>query len=308
MKSYYDINLVTENMAPIERALLLKGFSSTKTPLKWIKFFRLCVLQKQKEKKKINNRNLLIIFSLLIVYLPLCYLLYDLMPLPIILGFILALFTVVYIKYKKREFRKKFGNGHEFFSDYFSALFTLIEEELPELGTIQLTANMEDSLDHKFLVERKDAHFKTQGFISGKEEFYEKEITKGTSILKDGSEVQFSFVEKTRKRIIRKRGTSGKSKVKYKYKCVFPFIVKIKFPKTTYVLKKNIASNIQLNEDENFYYLKVRRKFDVRKEQPKHYSQNLSGNSIELFPIEYFTLEVINLFNICFGQFNLKNN
>ncbi|UZT97942.1 hypothetical protein ODZ84_22700 [Chryseobacterium fluminis] len=304
MAEYYNIQLTTEDMAPIERAHLHRGFSSKKTPLKWIRFFRMCVLQRElslkKRKKKTN--------TLWISYFIIAVVMIFLVP-----GYWIAvniiLFVVVLVMDSKnrREFKKNYTDGYDFFSDYFSALFTLIEEELPQLGTIQFTANVKETLAGvEHLKSAEDAIFETPGFISGKEEFYEKEIGKGYCTLKDGAEISFSFVEKVRRRIIKKKGLSGKRKTKEKYKSVYPFILKLKLPKSIYQLKTNVdKADIQIKEDESFYYMKARRKFDVKDENPDDYSA-YQYKSTPLFSVEYFSLEVVNLFNICYGCFTLK--
>lgn len=304
MAEYFNIQLTTEDMAPIERAHLHRGFSSKKTPLKWIRFFRMCVLQREVAIKKRKKKTNILLVGFLIIATAVFYL----VPAYWIAVNITLFVAVIVMDFRyRREFRKNYSKGYDFLSDYFSALFTLIEEELPQFGTIQFTANVKETLaGTEYLNSSMDATFKTPGFISGKEEFYEKEIGKGYCTLKDGAEVSFSFVEKVRRRIIKKRGTSGKRKTKQKYKSVYPFILKLKLPKSIYQLKADIdKANIQLEEDESFYYLKARRKFDIKDENPNGYSA-YQYNSAPLFSVEYFSLEVVNLFNICYGCFTLK--
>ncbi|WP_294276711.1 hypothetical protein [uncultured Chryseobacterium sp.] len=304
MAEYYNIQLTTEDMAPIERAHLHRGFSSKKTPLKWIRFFRMCVLQRELSLKKRKKKS----YTLWIAYFIIAVAVIFLVPgYWIAVNIILFLVVLIMDARYRREFRKNYTDGYDFFSDYFSALFTLIEEELPQLGIIHFTANVKDTLaGAEYLKSSADATFETRGFISGKEEFYEKEIAQGYCTLKDGAEVSFSFVEKVRKRIIKKRGTSGKRKTKQKYKSVYPFILKIKLPKSMYQLKTDIdKGDIQMEEDDSFYYMKARRKFDIKDENPDDYSA-YQYRSTPVFSVEYFSLEVVNLFNICYGCFTLK--
>lgn len=304
MAEYYNIQLTTEDMAPIERVHLHRGFSSKKTPLKWIRFFRMCVLQRELSLKKRKKKS----YTLWIAYFIIAVAVIFLVPgYWIAVNIILFLVVLIMDARYRREFRKNYTDGYDFFSDYFSALFTLIEEELPQLGIIHFTANVRDTLaGAEYLKSSADATFETRGFISGKEEFYEKEIAQGYCTLKDGAEVSFSFVEKVRKRIIKKRGTSGKRKTKQKYKSVYPFILKIKLPKSIYQLKTDIdQADIQMEEDDSFYYMKARRKFDIKDENPDDYSA-YQYRSTPVFSVEYFSLEVVNLFNICYGCFTLK--
>ncbi|ANF52211.1 hypothetical protein A0O34_17555 [Chryseobacterium glaciei] len=304
MAEYYNIQLTTEDMAPIERAHLHRGFSSKKTPLKWIRFFRMCVLQRELSLKKRKKKTNTLWIAYFIIAIAMIFLVPSYW---FVVNIILFVVVLVMDVRNRREFRKNYTDGYDFFSDYFSALFTLIEEELPQLGTIHFTANVKETLAGvEHLKSAEDATFETPGFISGKEEFYEKEIGQGYCTLKDGAEVSFSFVEKVRKRIINKKGLSGKRKTKEKYKSVYPFILKLKLPKSIYQLKTDIdKSDIQLEEDESFYYMKARRKFDVKDENPDDYSA-YQYNSTPLFSVEYFSLEVVNLFNICYGCFTLK--
>ncbi|WP_100074535.1 hypothetical protein [Chryseobacterium camelliae] len=304
MAEYYNIQLTTEDMAPIERAHLHRGFSSKKTPLKWIRFFRMCVLQRELSLKKRKKNS----YTLWIAYFIIAAAMIFLVPgYWIAVNIILFVVALIMDARYRREFRKNYTDGYDFFSDYFSALFTLIEEELPQLGTIHFTANVKETLAGvEYLKSSEDATFETRGFISGKEEFYEKEIAQGYCTLKDSAEVSFSFVEKVRKRIIKKRGTSGKRKTKQKYKSVYPFILKLKLPKSVYQLKTDIdKADIQMEEDDSFYYMKARRKFDIKDENPDGYSA-YQYRSTPLFSVEYFSLEVVNLFNICYGCFTLK--
>lgn len=299
-----NILLSSENMAPIEQAHLLRGFSSKKTPIKWIRFFKLCVLQREealkarKKKTAIMWGILLGIFILITILAPKIFILALLILL--ILGGIL---NYIY----RRNFNKKYADGYDFFASYFTALFTLIEEEMPETGVISLRANVKKTMSSEFFKSSNDANFKTQGFISGVEKFYEREICNGTCQLKDGAEANFSFIEVLRNRVINKRGISGKRKVKNKYKTTYPFILKMKIPKSLYILKSDVNSyDLKIEEDDNFYYLRVKRKFDIREEKPEDYSPYMY-NSIHLFSVDYFTLEVMNLLNTCYGCFILRN-
>ena len=301
----FNIQLTTEDMAPIERAHLHRGFSAKKTPLKWIKFFRLCVIQREVSlaKRKKKTKQIWIAFFILTV------LMFFLVPkFWIGINIVLLIVAIVMNSRLVSAFNKNYTDGYDFFSDYFSAFFTLIEEELPQSGTIQFTANLKDTMTGMDNFKTSEnISVKTPGFVSGKEEYYEKELCKGSCQLKDGAEVDFSFVEKIRKRIVRKRGAiSRKTKTKEKYKSVFPFVLKMKLPKSIYQLKPEVnKSDIQLEEDDSFYYLKARRKFDVKSENPNDYTP-YSYRSTPILSVEYFTLEVVNLFNVCYGCFTLK--
>lgn len=298
------ILLAGENMAPIEQAHLLRGFSAKKTPLKWIRFFRLCVMQREVGQKALNKklRNMWIILAILgaiatVILLP--FSLFAIIPL-VIVG---AIFNYRF----KKEFNEKYSDGYDFFASYFTALFTLMEEEMPFGGVISLKANVKNTISPEFLKSSNDAKFETSGFISGKEEFYEKEIAEGICELRDGAEANFSFVEVLRSRIINKYGTSGKRKTKYKYKTTYPFVLKLKIPKNTYSIKPELnLQDVHMEEDSDFYYMKAKRKFDIKEERPEDYSPYMY-NSIQLFSVDYFTLEVMNLLNICYGCFTLKN-
>jgi hypothetical protein len=302
MAEYYNIQLTTEEMAPIERAHLHRGFTSTKTPLKWIKFFRLCVIQREVQLKKKNKKLWTIWISFFVVSAILLFA----TKYGIFINFILFIIAIIFAVKTGNEFRKNYTDGYDFFSDYFSALFTLIEEELPQLGTIRLTANVRETIDTPNLTSTQDTTTETRGFISGREEFYEKEISNGSCKLKDGTEVDFSFVEKVRKRIITKRGISGKRKTKHKYKSVYPFILKMSVPKSIYQLKPDVdKSDIQIEEDDSFYYLKARRKFDVTDNDQNNHSPYVYEGA-PLISVEFFSLEIVNLFNISYGCFTLK--
>lgn len=304
MNNTLDFRTTAEDLAPIEQAHLLRGFDSKKTPLKWIKFFRLCVIQRdvaQKKKAKSIKQIWIAFFVLtgVVVYIG------KYQPFFIIILLIIALVLRHRIT---KDFKTRFTDGYDFFSTYFSALFTLIEEELPPLGTIRVKANVNDSLDSQYLSDSKAINVDTPRFVSAKESFYEREISSGSCILKDGTEIAFSFVEKVRERVVKKRSISGKSKIKSKYKSVYPFLLRMSIPKSLYILKSDVTrDNIQLNEDETFYYLKARRKFDSKEEYPDKYSYS-NQKSINDFTSEYFSLEIINLLNISYGCFNLKSN
>lgn len=304
MSNTFDFRTTAEELAPIEQAHLLRGFDSKKTPVKWIKFFRLCVIQRNVALKK-KNKSIKIIWGVFLSIALVAFLLNKYTAAVVIISLIIALILQSRIK---RDFNTKFTDGYDFFSDYFSALFTLIEEELPALGTIRVKANVNNSIDDQYLLESKGITVDTPRFVSGLEQFYEREISNGNCTLKDGTEISFSFVEKIRERTVNKRSQSGKRKTKSKYKSVYPFLLKMTIPKALYDLKPEVAKeDIELNEDESFYYLKARRKFDIKEESPEKYSY-FKENSIYDFTTEYFSLEIINLLNICYGCFNLKSN
>ncbi|MGM5630826.1 hypothetical protein O2K51_07965 [Apibacter raozihei] len=305
MEGYYDIKKLNADMAPIERAYLLKGFSAKKRPLQWIKFFRLCVIQKESQQKKMNKKNK--IFIGITIFIGILLLIMFQINFIFLAMFIVGICCIV-ILYRKNRFNKKYGNGYEFFAEYFSAFLTLIEEELTSSGTLHLTANINKTTSSKYLKNKTPAHSNTRGFISGQNLFFEKEIAQGSCKLKDGSLLNFSFVDRTRKRVINKKSLSGKHKTKYKYKSVYPFVMQMQISKSLYSIKSKINQEVKINQDNDFYYVKVQRKFDIRKEQPKLYSQTRNSNTIRVFPVEYFVLEVTNLLNLSLGQFQLKNN
>jgi hypothetical protein len=301
-----SILLSAGNMAPIEQAHLLRGFSSKKTPLKWIRFFRLCVLQREKAENKTSRNQMFVVISFLVgIVLTFLFLLdffwYISIPLLII--------TIIFLSYFQRAFNKKYSDGYDFFASYFSALFTLMEEEMPENGVISLKANVKNTLSNEFLKSENEP--KPNSSYSSrniKNEYFEKEICSGTCLLKDGSEAFFSFTELTRQRIIKRNKTRGRVKTKKKYKSVYPFILKMKFPKSTYSLNQDLKlDDIQFSEDDEFYYMRAKRKFDIKEEKPEDYSP-YTYNSIQLFSVDYFTLEVMNLLNLCYGCFTLKSN
>ncbi|PKV52992.1 hypothetical protein ATE84_5125 [Aquimarina sp. MAR_2010_214] len=288
--------------APIERAHLHRGFTSKKTPLKWIRFFRACVLQREhaNDKKKKELKKIWIgALSLIVLGFIINYFFYFPVFILIIASLGIAILFTIKINSK---FRKKYTDGFDFFSDYFSAFFTLIEEDLQPQSRISLEANVKDTIQSTNLIKQEKHDANTSGFISGNNYYYEKEISKGSCFLSDGSMLSFNFTERLRNRIITKRGrVSGKQKTKQKYKSVYPFVLKMKIPKTKYILKKEVdKSNIQLAEDTSFYIVKTTRKFDIKNEHPEKY-QPYSSSSIEMFSSDYFALELINLINVSYS-------
>jgi len=283
--------------APIERAHLHRGFSSKKTPIKWIKFFRACVLQRQnandKKKKQIKNIWLIALgvfaLSLLIGY-------FTYFPYIFIL-IVCIIVAIIRTSMIKKKFRKNYSDGFDFFSDYFSSFFTLIEEDILPQSKITFTANLKDTIAKENLLTEESYESETRGFLSGKSFFYEREISRGTCFFNDGSILVFNFTERLRNRIVKKRSASGKRKVKYKYKSVYPFTLKMKILKSNYILKPELdTSKIQLAEDDDFYVIKATRKFDIRNEEPEKYNP-YETSSISMFSSDYFSLELINLIN-----------
>jgi hypothetical protein len=300
-----SILLSAGNMAPIEQAHLLRGFSAKKTPLKWIRFFRLCVLQREKALNKTRKKQgfVFLCFTVSIILTLLFFIdFFWQIAIPSLIIMILGMYSF------KREFKKKYSDGYDFFASYFSALFTLMEEEMPEDGVISLKANVKDTLSKEFLKNSTKPKWDTTTLSTIQNDFYEKEICSGSCLLKDSSEAFFSFTEMTRQRIIKRNKTRGRVKTKNKYKSAYPFILKMKFPKSTYSLNQDLKlGDIQFSEDDEFYYMRAKRKFDIKEEKPEDYSP-YTYNSIQLFSVDYFTLEVMNLLNLCYGCFTLKSN
>ena len=287
--------------APIERAHLHRGFSSKKTPIKWIKFFRSCVLQRQNanaKKKKEIKRIWLIVGALIVLNFVMNY--FVDFPL-FIIDIVAIVVAIVFTIRTNKKFKKNYTDGFDFFSDYFSAFFTLIEEDLIPQSRINLTANLRETKGEENLIRKEQHESKAYGFLSGTNYFYEREISKGNCMFNDGSVINFNFTERLRNRIVKKRSSSGKRKVKSKYKSTYPFILKMKIPKSKYALKTDIdTSNLQLAEDSEFYVIKTIRKFDIRNEEPEKYDP-YDGSSISMFSSDYFALELINLINISYS-------
>ncbi|SNR16478.1 hypothetical protein [Tenacibaculum jejuense] len=290
--------------APIERAHLLRGFNSKKTPVKWIRFFRACVLQREiaetKKKKKLKKVWVaFFIFSAIAFIGPFIFL-----PLGILFPFIFVFLIVAALinYFTNKKFKNKFADGFDFFADYFSAFFTLIEEDLQPQSKISLQANLKNTVSKESFVNEEPYDSNTRGFISGKQNYYERVISKGSCFFNDGSLISFQFTEKIRERIVKKRGSvSGKRKTKYKFKSVYPFALKMKIPKSKYSLKPNISSELtQVVEENDFYVFKTIRKFDTKKERPDQYNP-YNESSITTFAVDYFSLEVINLINTCYS-------
>ncbi|WP_075343673.1 hypothetical protein [Tenacibaculum agarivorans] len=290
--------------APIERAHLLRGFNSKKTPVKWIRFFRACVLQRQvaetQKKKKLKKMwTAFFIFSGIAFVAPFIFL-----PLGILFPFIFVFLIVAALinYFTNRSFKNKFADGFDFFADYFSAFFTLIEEDLQPQSKISLQANLKNTRSKESFINEEPYASNTRGFISGKQNYYQREISKGSCFFNDGSLISFQFTEKVRERIVKKRGrVSGKRKTKYKFKSVYPFTLKMKIPKAKYSLKPNISSELtQMVEENDFYVFKTIRKFDTKKERPDQYNP-YNESSITAFAVDYFSLEVINLINTCYS-------
>ncbi len=302
--------------APIERAHLHRGFNSKKTPIKWIRFFRACVLQRQvaEEKKRKKFLTVKITFGFLFGLLVLLKVLnfseiYEITILdkvsPVGIFFIgialLVIATVIFGLWHK-DFNQKFAKGFDFFADYFSAFFTLIEEDLQPQSKIALEANLKDTRSNENLLKKEKYEAATRGFISGKQNYYERAISKGACFFSDGSLISFQFTERMRERIVKKRGqVSRKTKTKYKFKTVYPFTLKMKIPKDKYVLNASIdKEQINLAQEENFYVFKAVRKFDTKKENPEFYNP-YDESSISSFAVDYFSLELINLINTCYS-------
>ncbi|AIZ42973.1 hypothetical protein [Cellulophaga baltica] len=287
--------------APIERAHLHRGFSSKKTPLKWIRFFRACVLQRESantnKKKEIKKVWLITVGAIILSHL-IDYVAYF----PTTLFFIAAIITAIILNVRiKKKFKKNYTEGFDFFSDYFSAFFTLIEEDLQPQSRITLEANVKDTIEKSNLQKEEEYTSENRGFLSGKDFYYEKIISKGSCFLSDGCTLNFSFSERLRSRIVKKRSASGKRKTKQKYKSIYPFILKMKIPKDKYVLNTAIdKSTLELAEDAEFYIIKTTRKFDIKNEHPEKYEPYRSS-SISMFSSDYFALELINLINVSYG-------
>ncbi len=298
--------------APIERAHLHRGFNSKKTPIKWIRFFRACVLQrkvaeeKKSEKIKKTWKNFFIYTAMVIIS---NFLVFPLFPfaIPILpflfLSIFIFLIVAIVTNYRSNSrFNKNFTEGFDFFADYFSAFFTLIEEDLQPLSKIALDANLKNTVSKENFIQKEAYESDTYGFVSGKQNFYERAISRGSCFFNDGSLVSFQFTEKIRERIVNKRGRiSGKRKTKYKFKSVYPFTLKMKIPKATYNLNNNIDRQlVNLVEEDAFYVFKTIRKFDIKKEKPNEYNPH-DPSSITAFAVDYFSLEVINLINTCYS-------
>lgn len=296
--------------APIERAHLHRGFKAKKTPIKWIRFFRACVLQREvaEKRKKTKLRKMWIAFACVFAG---SFLVGFLTPILPFMGFVAAfLFLSIFpfliiaciINYRtNKKFRKTFTDGFDFFADYFSAFFTLIEEDLKPQSKISLDANLKETKTEEYLLRKEEYNTASAGFISGDQNFYERIISKGSCLFNDGSLVSFQFAERARERIIKKRGSSGKTKWKHKNKSVYPFTLRMKIPKAIYNLNPSVnKENINLVEEGDFYIFKAVRKFDTQKERPDQYNPYEDG-SITTFAVDYFSLEVINLINTCYS-------
>ncbi|SHK22756.1 hypothetical protein [Maribacter aquivivus] len=296
--------------APIERAHLHRGFNSKKTPVKWIRFFRACVMQREiaREFKNKRIKNTWFIFLGIFVgsfvTIPLSSISPSLGIIPGALGVLVfpGIIIAIITTYRtNRKFKKNFTEGFDFFADYFSALFTLIEEDLQLDSKIALEANVKDTVTDENLIKNESYTSESRGFISGVEKNYERVISKGSCFFNDESLIFFQFSERTRKRIIKKRGSSGKRKTKHKYRAAYPFTIKMKIPKHKYQLNPTIdTSQISFAEDDQYYVFKVYRKFDVKKENPDQYNP-YEESSISSFAVDYFSLEVINLINTCYS-------
>ncbi|CAZ98490.1 hypothetical protein Q4603_09595 [Zobellia galactanivorans] len=296
--------------APIERAHLHRGFNSKKTPVKWIRFFRACVLQREiaQEKKKKKIKKIWFIFLGIFIGTFITSPLTNISPafkiLPVTLGMLVfpGLIVAIIMTYRtNKKFKRNFAEGFDFFADYFSALFTLIEEDLQVESKIALEANLKHTITKENLIKNEAYTSETRGFIKGEEEHYERVISKGSCLLYDESLVFFQFTERTRKRIILKRGSSGKRKTKHKYRAAYPFTIKMKIPKHKYQLNPSVdTKEISFVEDDAYYVFKVSRKFDVKKENPEQYNP-YKQSSITAFAVDYFSLEVINLINTCYS-------
>ncbi|MDY3338066.1 hypothetical protein PG279_02610 [Riemerella anatipestifer] len=138
-----NILLSSENMAPIEQAHLLRGFSSKKTPIKWIRFFRLCVLQREEALKARKKKTAIMWGILLGIFILITILAPKIFTLALFVLLVLGgILNYIY----RRNFNKKYADGYDFFASYFTALFTLMEEEMPETGVISLRANVKKTM------------------------------------------------------------------------------------------------------------------------------------------------------------------
>ena len=291
--------------APIERAHLHRGFKSKKTPIKWIRFFRACVLQRENansKRKAFLKKSWILIIGLGIIMVVIVNL-FDFSGAFGVLLIVLSLITAIVVNYlTNKKFDKNYTDGYDFFSDYFSAFFTLIEEDLQPQTRIFLEANVKRTAETSNFIKEDIVESKASGFISGKNKYYAKEISKGLCYFNDGAIVSFNFAERIRERIVKKRGrVSGKRKTKYKYKSVYPFTLKMKIPKVKYILNPKTSKNdVKIAEDTDFYIIKAIRKFDVKKENPRKYNPE-EESSISSFSVDYFSLEVINLINASYS-------
>lgn len=292
------------NVAPIERAHLHRGFSSSKTPLKWIRFFRACVLEREYALAKKNRKIKNVWWSILaVIVLIAIILLITHNFIFIILVGIISLIIGAIITYRiKNTFDTKYTEGFDFFADYFSAFFSLIEEDLPLQSEIKLKADVRDTIKGmSFFKDQNPYKSTTPRFISGKENHYEKEISNGSCSFVDESHAVFKFTEYVREREIKKRGSSGKIKYKNKYKSLYTFRLNLSIPKKHYKLNENVNKNtVVFTETPDFYVIKTSKRFDIRNDNPKAFDP-YKPQSITNIPSDYFALEIINLFNISFG-------
>lgn len=291
--------------APIERAHLHRGFKSKKTPIKWIRFFRACVLQRENansKRKSFLKKSWVVLICMGIIIAIVTNLL-SFNGAFGVLSIILTLIVAIIVNFNtNKKFKKNYTDGYDFFSDYFSAFFTLIEEDLQPQSRIFFEANVKKTIEASNLLKEENYNSSGSGFISGKNQFYEKEISKGLCYFNDGSIILFNFKERIRERIVKKRGRiSGKRKIKYKYKSVYPFTIKMKIPKVKYVLNPQASkNNVKIAENNDFYIIKAIRKFDVKKENPTNYNPE-EESSISSFSVDYFSLEIINLINASYS-------
>lgn len=306
-------NVLTEEQysgAPIERAHLHRGFKAVKTPIKWIRFFRACVLQYEVAEKKKNRKIKIysIIFFipvLLMVYLGFAEIFHPALAISIGIACVIAL-TVIASNIRG-DFNENYTDGYDFFARYFSAFFTLIEEELAPESRINLSVNVKETRNEEFFLKKEKYHSDASNFISGKHIFYEKEISSGSCNFKDGSSIAFKFIERLRDREVNKYGSSGKRKWKNKFKSTYPFILKMKIPKSRYTLNPEVAnSKLEIFNEPDYHVFKVSRKFSVRAEQPESY-EPYDLQSIMRFESDYFALELINLINVCYSAVKPKS-
>jgi len=207
---------------------------------------------------------------------------------------------------KKNQLYKKYPDGYDFFASYFSSLFALMEEEIPKTSTISLHANINETCSDQYLKKSVEIKTNMKNVIEKKDMLYEKEICNGTFELKDGAIARFYFTEIIRNRICKKKSASGRKKIKNKYKSTYPFVLSLQLPLSLYELKKDIQlKDLEVKKDEQYYLIKTKRKFDIRAEKSEEYS-SYTINSMRLFSVEYFTLEIMNLLNISYGCFTLK--
>lgn len=214
---------------------------------------------------------------------------------------ITSIVLVFLFRFLVNKLQRNYKGEFLFYDKYVASFFILIEEDLKPNSKIVFQANLKNTIKNGKVIATKKLYRKKAGFVSGSENVYEKEMFRGVFFMIDESIVSFNMKERIRRRVIHSKGrVSGRSKIKKKYKSVYPCVVKMKLPKAKYVLKPDLNNaRVNYTDEGDFYVFKVGVKFDPKSDFTDKYFFS-KETTIGMYTPEYFSMELVNLINVCY--------